>query len=107
MDTEAYTGLPDNEHIYGQSFICVTQGINSLTATAELLYYNHPYVYNSSLSSAVAKQFPTLQDVVAGKHSTSTECKASTLAGTSGTQFSAFGKSTQFGKDLWGECVAP
>lgn len=106
-DGPTYLGLPEKEHIYGQSFLCITQGEQSLKEAAELLYYNHPNVFNSSISARVQAAIPRLAQVAAGEHSDSDVCKQAGLAGAKGTAFTAFGKGTAFNKDLWGECVAP
>ena len=106
-DGPVYTGLPENEHVYGQSYLCISQGVDSLVAASQLLYMNHPYVFNSSLSPAVAQKLPLLPKVESGDHSTSSDCKQVAITGASGTKFVGFGKATEFAKDLWGECVAP
>jgi deoxyribonuclease II len=103
-----YPGMPWNEHIYGQSFLCVSfQGAASLNTVAAALLLNYPDVYDYVLSSSVRSASPGLVQVVQGESNTSPVCDVSVLTSTAGKKFTVFAKSKPWDQDLYADCVAP
>jgi len=92
----------------GQSFLCVTFPIASLKTIGIQLQIAQPSVYDYHLPTTVATMFPEISKVVGMKKYTGkTTSSVKTIPSLGGTGFTSFSKNRKFGKDLYGDFVAP
>lgn len=95
--------FPEEETIYGQTFLCITLTKPEVNKVATQLLYNQPNVYYSSLSSADTKAHPQLRDALARKWVKGGATNTVTIA----SKFTSFAKNRKWGKDLYADLVAP
>jgi len=100
--------MPQDEHIYGQSFLCISlAGASSLKAVGGALFLDRPHVYGSRLSAAVQQAAPSLVEVAAGQHSSGATCNMTKIVSAGGEGFTVFAKSAAWASELYADCVAP
>jgi len=95
--------FPEQEKIYGQTFLCISLDTADIDKVATQLLYNQPNVYYSSLTEADQKAHPQLKDVMSRKWVKGPATNTATIAG----HFTSFAKNRKWGKDLYGDLVAP
>lgn len=99
-----YEGLSSTT--YGQSFMCVTFGLQELEAIAEIQQIQYPLIYSSGVSADLASSLPNFSAWIGGYKST-TETETSVLTSFGGRAFTHFGKSKEAYDDLYADLVAP
>jgi deoxyribonuclease-2 len=94
--------FPQQEIIYGQTFLCVALKASDFNNVGTQLSYTHPYVYVNKVGD-LSKSYPQLQSVLDGHFVTSP----------GGTSVQTFGKFTHMAKnsnwddDMYEKLVAP
>ena len=98
--------FPDDELIYGQSFLCLTLDITQLEIVASQLMIAHPQIYESRVPAAVAAKAPSIAKLVNGVHGDfdSNVAEIKTLLG---LPFKTYYKDKAWNSDLYGKWVAP
>ena len=98
---------PDNETRYGQSLMCLTLPVKAFETVAKALFIDFPQVYDSKISAAHAAQLPTLAGVFKGQHDDGTTADTFQVVTVGGTVVTVFAKTRNWGKELYGDFVAP
>lgn len=99
------TGFPDDELIYGQSFLCISiTNSTDWQTVAKHILINFPLVYSSSLPSWFLAEAPAMGYV---KDSAPPSGTPDQDAAPIGAGFMSFAKSKAWDSDLYGDFVAP
>ncbi|XP_077986643.1 plancitoxin-1-like [Glandiceps talaboti] len=99
---------PDNAKDNGQSFLCVTYGYNELAAIAKQLKYMWPYVYDVNIPKDFVADQPDLVDVANKKHIKNPPWfRQENLTSLAGQKFYSFTKTSEYGKDIYADWLAP
>jgi hypothetical protein len=104
--TVAYNGLTHNARTNAQHIYCMSLTAETLNTVSGILLLNKPRINDWKLSAAAGKQFGNISSLVAGKYSTEASCKSVTVKTVGGQEHTVFGKSAEWGKALWDDCVA-
>lgn len=94
-----YQGITTNAHMYGQSFFCKSFTVSQLNDIAGVLLYNHPNIQDMTLHIT---NYANLTALSKQQYQTSHSCETLTVE-----NLTVFAKSKEFGKDLYGDCIAP
>lgn len=106
MNESSYTGLPWNEQIYAQSFICVSLSATSLNKVGTSMQLNSPDMFSSRVLAAATQTTPALAAVIQGTVRADAICETTSLTTVGGANVDMFAKSYKWGKDLWNGCVS-
>ncbi|XP_022085063.1 plancitoxin-1-like [Acanthaster planci] len=99
---------PDSARRNGQTLLCITFNYNQFEKIGQQLKYNHPLVYNYDLPPDLAKDNPSIKDVINGVHVTVAPWnRALTLQSKDGQTFVSFNKAGKFSADLYKDWLAP
>jgi len=104
----AYTFPPD-EKDNGQSFLCMSLGLNVINSVGHQLLVNKPWVYDSNLPSSLSTVAPNIQSVVSGGHwitKTSTN-QTLQMKTTAGNTFTSYAKNAKWANNLYEAFVEP
>eukprot|EP00462_Mataza_sp_D1_P000355 CAMPEP_0175088982 /NCGR_PEP_ID=MMETSP0086_2-20121207/545_1 /TAXON_ID=136419 /ORGANISM="Unknown Unknown, Strain D1" /LENGTH=270 /DNA_ID=CAMNT_0016361465 /DNA_START=229 /DNA_END=1041 /DNA_ORIENTATION=- len=102
--SKGYDGLSDDT--YGQTFMCLTLGLDTFDTVGKILGTNWVQTYDSNLPDKLASKLPNFGSYVDGDHSG--EIQFHTNIQTAGGQtFTAFSKDKTWGGDLYDGFVAP
>ena len=104
---DGYAGFPENEDKYGQSFLCLSLGLEELDLVGELLLMSRPNVYDSNLPSGYADSLGNLIAVINGVYNHSAGTIVKELQTQGGASFTAFSKNRAWDSDLYEDLVAP
>lgn len=102
-----YVGLGGNAYTYGQNILCLTVSASTLDSLAYKFLLNRPQIYDSKISNMVAQNYKNISDLAKGSYSTAAICVNQNLQTIGGKNFTIFAKTTQWGKDLYDDCVGP
>uniref|UniRef100_A0A5S6QIM0 Deoxyribonuclease II n=2 Tax=Trichuris muris TaxID=70415 RepID=A0A5S6QIM0_TRIMR len=98
---------PNTGKVYGQTLLCITFKLNSLSEIGEQLYYNSPGIYAAQLPLSLAQRFPVLAKVLAGEGpQTKPFVRLSTIRSAGGQMFQHFAKNKKWRKELYSDFVA-
>jgi deoxyribonuclease-2 len=108
--TEPYTGVTKNGRINGQSFLCLSLGIDHMKGAMSQLYLAHPFIYQKGgFSDDLRKLLGDNTDALLGEREASektSQANTVMLNATNGTLFTSFMKSKHWGKDLYDDLVS-
>jgi len=96
---EEYSGIPNNAYTYGQHITCFPLTLGDLKIISYSLPLAIPNIYDSSCAGIEC--LGNFGNVIAGAYNTSTICTQGELH----NMYMMFQKTTQWGKDLWADCV--
>jgi len=100
--------LSSNAYYMGQSFLCLSLGVDEFEAVGQHLQYAFPWAYDFKIPDWVQKRFPHLWSVANLKPVDGAPFShIGQIATKKGLSFKTFGKSTEWGKDLYHDLVAP
>lgn len=99
--------FPVDEHIYGQTFLCFSFGVDMVEQVATQYTYNRPWIYDSNMPASFASQMPILASVIAGKYVKSSAYNILPITSNAGMIFKVFAKTATWGKNLYADLVAP
>uniref|UniRef100_A0AC34GRW7 Deoxyribonuclease II n=1 Tax=Panagrolaimus sp. ES5 TaxID=591445 RepID=A0AC34GRW7_9BILA len=94
----------------GQSFLCVTFPVSALSQIGTQLLFSQPSVYDYRLPDSFKKLFPDLTKAIEKKSMSRAEASFSSIKSIKsldGVNFMSFSKHKKYGKDLYGDLVAP
>uniref|UniRef100_A0A914YUE8 Deoxyribonuclease II n=1 Tax=Panagrolaimus superbus TaxID=310955 RepID=A0A914YUE8_9BILA len=94
----------------GQSFLCVTFPVSALSQIGTQLLFSQPSVYDYRLPDSFKKLFPDLTKAIEKKSLSRAETAFSSvksIESLGGVKFISFFKHKKYGKDLYGDLVAP
>jgi len=94
---------------YGQSFICLTLGLDALNDVGNAFLLNRPYVYDSNIPDGMSGLVPSMAQVVAKKFNSKTPLSNATSVSTyfSGMPFVVFSRNAKWDSDLYSDLVEP
>eukprot|EP01138_Halocafeteria_seosinensis_P014215 gb/GECG01014514.1/.p1 GENE.gb/GECG01014514.1/~~gb/GECG01014514.1/.p1 ORF type:complete len:364 (+),score=25.63 gb/GECG01014514.1/:1-1092(+) len=101
-----YKGFPENEIIYGQSFLCINLEFEDFNNVGGILQYNRPNIYHSHLTSEAWNGLQKLKGAVSGDHISNAGFTMHEFS-SGDTTFKIFGKNADWGKDLYDSLIAP
>jgi len=99
---------PDDEKIYGQSFLCVSYDLPTFNDIADAFLLNKPYVYDSNLPNSLAQQVPDMQLVLNKQwDSKASLSNATSVRSSAGKPFMVFSKNTKWDSNLYSDLIEP
>ncbi|KAL6060360.1 deoxyribonuclease II [Balamuthia mandrillaris] len=100
--------FPENEKIYGQSFLCITLPFAGVETVAQALLVSKPYVYSSNVPSTLSKKLPNVNLLLDHKFITRQPMTFNaTLASSGGNKFIVATKNALWADDIYEGLVAP
>ncbi len=96
---DVYSGIPSNAYTYGQHITCFPLSLGDLKMLSYSLPLSIPNIYDSSCVGSEC--LGNFANVIAGEYNTSAICTQWELH----NLYMMFQKTTQWGKDLWADCV--
>eukprot|EP00420_Gonyaulax_spinifera_P003392 CAMPEP_0197927242 /NCGR_PEP_ID=MMETSP1439-20131203/100428_1 /TAXON_ID=66791 /ORGANISM="Gonyaulax spinifera, Strain CCMP409" /LENGTH=372 /DNA_ID=CAMNT_0043549805 /DNA_START=67 /DNA_END=1183 /DNA_ORIENTATION=+ len=91
---------------YGQSFLCLTVGLDALETVGKVMATNWPHVYDSNTPSFASK-VSNFASWISNKHQRSApDTQDTTVETVGGKSFRVFGKNKAFNSDLYSDLVA-
>jgi len=104
---ESYN-YPKREAVYGQSFLCVTYGIEQFNSIGSQLLVNKPFIFDSNFPSAFSKVVPNIDDALQGNFITKQSINQSyALSSNEGNLFTSFAKNSKWDNYLYEGFVEP
>lgn len=105
---EGAYSYPDSGTFYGQSFLCVSLGGDQFNIVGEQLMYNEIGVYAKNIPDILGNRYPALKNATNQKRIKQPPYNHKALITTLGSlELTSFAKSGKWGKDLYGDFVAP
>ncbi|XP_076755018.1 deoxyribonuclease II [Xylocopa sonorina] len=105
--TDAYS-YPQSGTFYGQSFLCVSLGSDQFDVVGEQLMYNEIAVYAKNIPAVLGRQYPLLRNATNQIHIKAPPYTNKAKIRSLGmVEFTSFAKSGKWGKELYGDFVAP
>ncbi|KOX79099.1 Plancitoxin-1 [Melipona quadrifasciata] len=99
---------PESGTFYGQSFLCVSLGSDQFDIVGKQLLYNEIAVYAKNIPDIFGKQYPVLKNATNQKHVKTPPYNHKTvIRSLEMTEFTSFAKAGKWGKELYGDFVAP
>lgn len=98
--------FPDSGTKYGQSFLCMTLGIDQLPSILTQLRVMWPFVYEHQLTSQARSKYPDLSKLVEGEI-LELDSSVKELVLARGTTVTAFAKDKAFNADIYMDLMAP
>lgn len=98
--TSGYHGLPEDEHIYGQTYLCTTVSLAELNRIAGNYLVTDAQIYDHSTPSYGQSQ-ANLTQFASGKYTHNYEPQAISFKTTGGQLFWDFAKSKACACDMW------
>ncbi|XP_020724105.2 plancitoxin-1 isoform X1 [Bombus terrestris] len=99
---------PVSGTFYGQSFLCISLGSDQFDIIGEQLIYNEIAVYAKNIPDILGKQYPVLKNAINQKHiKTPPYNHKAVIRSLRMIEFISFAKDGKWGKDLYGDFVAP
>ncbi|KAK1117348.1 hypothetical protein K0M31_016719 [Melipona bicolor] len=99
---------PESGTFYGQSFLCVSLGSDQFDIVGKQLLYNEIAVYAKNIPDIFGKQYPVLKNAINQKHVKTPPYNHKTvIRSLEMTEFTSFAKAGKWGKELYGDFVAP
>lgn len=87
---------PDEERIYGQSFLCISLSAAQTNAVGSLLLLNRPDVYASNMPDELQGFYTQFDAVLAKQWITTAASNVTTLTTLGGASFTAFAKNAEW-----------
>ena len=101
-----YSGLPDDEKIYGQTYLCASVDLSTLNNLAGQYLVAHPLVYDFNVPAG-AQQRANLTRLTSGGSDRGALQAVLQFTTTGGTAMTDIVKSNKCACDLWDSIVAP
>ncbi|PBC30555.1 Deoxyribonuclease-2-alpha [Apis cerana cerana] len=99
---------PESGTLYGQSFLCISLGNDQFDVVGKQLIYNEIAVYAKNIPETLGKQYPVLKNATNQKHFKNPPyTHKAVIKSLEDLEFISFAKSGKWGKDLYGDFVAP
>ncbi|XP_031340671.1 plancitoxin-1 [Photinus pyralis] len=107
LDAHHYV-YPANGMTYGQSFLCISLGVENLDLVGTQLLYNLPNMFAHNMPDTLKWMFPKIANVLENNSNKSPPWyHLQTLRSLGGTEFTSFAKGPKFAKELYLDWVAP
>lgn len=104
---EGSYSYPETGLRFGQSYLCITMNLENINSVGKQLQYNQPLIYKSFLSNALQNKLSNIYAVTKKLYVKSAPWfRLSSIYSIKGVQFLSFGKTRQFGKELYKDWVA-
>ncbi|OAD56982.1 Plancitoxin-1 [Eufriesea mexicana] len=99
---------PESGTLYGQSFLCISLGSDQFNIVGIQLMYNEIAVYARNIPDMLDKQYPALRNATKQQHIKNPPYNHKTIIKSLGeVEFTSFAKTGKWGKDLYGDFIAP
>lgn len=98
---------PDEERIYGQSFLCISLSAAQTNSVGSLLLLNKPDVYASNMPDELQGFYTQFDAVLAKQWITSAASNVTTLTTLGGASFTAFAKNAEWDSVRLAPMAAP
>jgi deoxyribonuclease-2 len=99
--------FPENERIYGQTFLCISVPFAEIDAVSKQLTYVSPGIYDSNMPSSLGSQLPVTEALIQGQFITSAGTSTGTINSLAGVQFTSYTKTAAWGQDIYESLVSP
>jgi len=107
---DGYSGLPEDEMRYGQSFMCISTSLGYLEDVAAQLLIGYPWVYSANVpegNSAFANMQNMKSLANGDKHYKDMDSNVVSIKTHWGVEFTTFYKSPKWGKYIYEDMVEP
>ncbi|XP_043526300.1 plancitoxin-1 isoform X2 [Frieseomelitta varia] len=99
---------PESGTFYGQSFLCISLGSDQFDIVGKQLLYNEIAVYAKNIPDILSKQYPILKNATNQIHVKTPPYNHKAVIKSLGMiEFTSFAKAGKWGKELYGDFVAP
>ncbi|XP_004365434.1 deoxyribonuclease II family protein [Capsaspora owczarzaki ATCC 30864] len=98
---------PDYATTFGQSFFCMSLSLSTLQTVSQQMQLNHPYVFESKLTTATSQKVPALAGIVNGVHVSVSASNITAFQTLGGVPLTAFSKTSTWNQDLYMDLVQP
>jgi hypothetical protein len=104
---DGYKGYPEYAHLFGQTMICVSMTLETLSTIAGQYLYNAPFVYDAYVPTAIASRFANISMLAQGMTASSGLSSVMPYRSRGGQTFYDFAKSKKCNCELYTDVVAP